>query len=238
MSAAPELIVALDTPTFADAKRVLDTLRDLPLLFKVGMEAFYAYGAEICAELQRRNATYFLDLKLNDIPRTVAAAIRPLVQPGARIIDVHALGGSEMMLAAIEAAEERAQELGIDAPEIFAVTILTSIAPEDLRELGLEGGPGENATRLAALARDARCTGVICSPQEVRDIKSFFGTEFKTLTPGIRPAGAALGDQKRVMTPGDARAAGSDYIVVGRPILEAPDMRAAAQAILADLVAA
>jgi orotidine-5'-phosphate decarboxylase len=233
-----ELIVALDTPTFADATRVLDSLRDMPLIYKVGMEAFYAYGKEICAELQRRNATYFLDLKLNDIPRTVAAAIRPLVQPGARIIDVHALGGSEMMMAAVEAAEERALQLGIDAPEIFAVTILTSIAPEDLRELGLQGGPGENAIRLAALARDARCAGVVCSPQEVRDLKSFFGTEFKTLTPGIRPAGASHGDQKRVMTPSDARDAGSDYIVVGRPILEAPDMRAAAEAILADLAPA
>jgi len=235
---SPEAIVALDVPTLADAKRVLDTLGDLPLIYKVGMEAYFSYGNEICAELQRRNATYFLDLKLNDIPRTVAAGIRALVQPGARIIDVHALGGSEMMMAAVEAAEERALELGIDPPEVFAVTILTSIAPEDLRELGLEGGPGENATRLAALARDARCTGVICSPQEVRDIKSFFGTEFKTLTPGIRPAGASHGDQKRVMTPAAAREAGSDYIVVGRPILEAPDMRAAAEAILSELLPA
>jgi orotidine-5'-phosphate decarboxylase len=233
---APELIVALDTPTFADAKAVLDQLDGLPLMYKVGMEAFCAYGNEIRAELQRRTATCFLDLKLNDIPRTVAASIRPLVQPGVRIIDVHALGGSEMMMAAVEAAEERALELGIDAPEIFAVTVLTSIAPEDLRELGLQGGPGENAIRLAALARDARCAGVICSPQEVRDLKSFFGTEFKTLTPGIRPSGASHGDQKRVMTPGDARDAGSDYVVVGRPILEAPDMRAAAQAILGELV--
>lgn len=233
-----ELIVALDTPTFADATRVLDQLRDMPLIYKVGMEAFYAYGKEICAELQRRNATYFLDLKLNDIPRTVAAAIRQIVQPGARIIDVHALGGSEMMMAAVEASEQRALELGIDPPEIFAVTILTSIAAEDLRELGLQGGPGENAIRLAALSRDARCTGVICSPQEVRDLKSFFGMEFKTLTPGIRPAGASHGDQRRVMTPSDARDAGSDYIVVGRPILEAPDMRAATEAILADLVPA
>ncbi|HEY1728980.1 MAG TPA: orotidine-5'-phosphate decarboxylase [Candidatus Baltobacteraceae bacterium] len=235
---APELIVALDTPTFADATAVLDRLDGLPLMYKVGMEAFFAYGDEIRAELLRRSATYFLDLKLNDIPRTVAAAIRQLVQPGARIIDVHALGGSEMMMAAVEAAEQRALELGIDPPEIFAVTVLTSIAPEDLRELGLQGGPGENATRLAALARDARCAGVICSPQEVRDLKSFFGTEFKALTPGIRPAGTSLGDQRRVMTPGDARAAGSDYIVVGRPILEAKDMREAAQAILAELVPA
>jgi len=234
----PELIVALDTPTFADAKGVLDRLEGLPLIYKVGMETYYGYGAEIGAELQRRNAAYFLDLKLHDIPRTVAAGIRALVQPGVRIINVHALGGNEMMQAAVEAAEHRAIDLGIDPPEIFAVTILTSIAPEDLRELGLHGGPGENATRLAALARDARCAGVICSPHEVRDLKSFFGAEFKTITPGIRPAGASLGDQKRVMTPGDAREAGTDYIVVGRPILEAKDMRSAAQAILAELVPA
>lgn len=234
----PELIVALDVPDFAGARRVMDTLDGLPLMYKVGLEAFCGYGNEIRSELERRNASYFLDLKLNDIPRTVAGAIRPLVRPGARIIDVMALGGSEMMQSAVEVAEERAAELGIDPPEIFAVTILTSIAPEDLRELGLSGGPGENAIRLAALARDARCTGVICSPQEVRDLKSFFGTEFKTLTPGVRPAGAPHGDQKRVMTPADARDAGSDYIVVGRPILEATDMRAAAQAILGELVPA
>lgn len=235
---APELIVALDVPDFEGARGVLAALDGLPLLYKVGLEAFCAYGEQILGELERRNATYFLDLKLNDIPRTVAGAIRSLVRPGARIIDVHALGGSEMMQAAVEAAEERAAGLGIDPPEIFAVTVLTSIAPEDLRELGLTGGPGENAIRLAALARDARCAGVICSPQEVRDLKSFFGAEFKTITPGVRPPGTAPGDQKRVMTPRDARDAGSDYIVVGRPILEAGDMRAAAQAILSELVPA
>jgi len=234
----PELIVALDVPDFDGAKRVFDALDNLPVTYKVGLEAFCAYGDEIRSELERRHAGYFLDLKLHDIPRTVAAAIRPLVRPGARIINVHALGGSAMMQAAVETAEERAAELGIDPPEIFAVTILTSIAPEDLRELGLSGGPGENAIRLAALARDARCAGVICSPQEVRDLKSFFGTEFKTITPGIRPSGAPHGDQKRLMTPADAREAGSDYIVVGRPILDAPDMRAAAQDILSELLPA
>jgi orotidine-5'-phosphate decarboxylase len=232
-----ELIVALDTPSFERARGVLDRLAGLRLMYKVGLEAFCGYGDEITSELERRNQTYFLDLKFNDIPNTVAGAMRAVVRPGARIIDVHALGGNEMMRAAIEAAEERAGELGIEPPEIFAVTILTSIAPEDLRELGLIGGPGENATRLAALARDAGCAGVICSPHEVKDLKSFFGVEFKTLTPGIRPAGAGYGDQRRVMTPAEARAAGSDYIVVGRPILEAADARAAAEGILAELAA-
>ena len=233
----PTLIVALDTPTFPDAMRVIDALAGAKLMYKVGLEAFCGYGRELIAELERREHPYFLDLKLHDIPRTVAASIRAAVQPNAKIIDVHALGGAEMMQAAVDAADERADELGIAPPEIFAVTVLTSLAIEDLRELGLSGGPGENATRLAALARDARCAGVVCSPHEVRSIKEFFGAPFKTLTPGIRPAGAAHGDQKRVMTPREAREAGSDYIVVGRPILEADDMRSAAHAILAELAA-
>ena len=233
----PELIVALDTPTFPDAMRVVDALAGLPLLFKVGSEAFCGYGNELVSELERRELQYFLDLKFNDIPRTVAASVRAVVRPGARIIDVHALGGNEMMQAAVEAAGERAGELGIEPPEVFAVTVLTSLAAEDLRELGLMGGPGENATRLAALARDARCSGVVCSPLEVKSLKEFFGTEFKALTPGIRPAGSSHGDQKRVMTPREARDAGSDYIVVGRPILEADNLRAAAEQILAELSA-
>lgn len=230
-----ELIVALDVASIENARRILGALDGLPLVYKVGLEAYCGYGPQIREELHRRGAGYFLDVKLHDIPRTVAAAMRGLVAPGVRIINVHALGGNEMMQAAVEAADARAHELGIEPPEIFAVTILTSIASEELRELGLHGGPGENAIRLAALARDARCAGVICSPREVADLKKFFGQDFKTLTPGIRPAGAAHGDQKRVMTPGEARDLGSDYIVVGRPILDAPDPRAATEAILAEL---
>lgn len=233
-----QLIVALDTPSFEDARRVLDALAGLPLMYKVGLEAFCSYGDEILDELERRDLKSFVDLKLNDIPNTVAGAVRALVRSGVRIIDVHALGGNEMMRAAIEAANERAGELGIEPPEIFAVTILTSIAAEDLGELGLVGGLGENATRLAALARDAGCPGVICSPREVKDLKSFFGSDLKTLTPGIRPAGFSHGDQRRVMTPAEARAVGSDYIVVGRPILQAGDVRSAAEEILGELVPA
>jgi orotidine-5'-phosphate decarboxylase len=148
---------------------------------------------------------------------------------------VHALGGGPMMSAAVEASEERALELGIEPPQIFAVTILTSIATEDLRELGLSGGPGENVIRLAALARDARCAGVICSPREVQDLKAFFGSEFAVLTPGIRPGGSAHGDQRRTATPREAVVAGADYIVVGRPITEANDPAAAASAVLAEM---
>jgi orotidine-5'-phosphate decarboxylase len=140
-----------------------------------------------------------------------------------------------MLLAAVAGAEARASQLGIEVPKIFAVTLLTSIAPEDLPELGLLGGPGENVMRLAALARDARCAGVVCSAHEVADLKSFFGHDFEALCPGIRPAGADRGDQKRVATPRSAIEAGADYLVVGRPIVEAPDPAAAASAILRDM---
>jgi orotidine-5'-phosphate decarboxylase len=229
------LVVALDVPTFERAQRLVDALDGIDVMFKVGYQALYGFGTALLPLLETRNLAYMLDVKLHDIPHTVHAAVHALVRPGTVLMTVHALGGADMLAAAVESAGERAAELGIAAPHILAVTVLTSIAPEDLNELGLQGGPGENAIRLAALARDARCSGVVCSVAEVADLKNFFGAEFETLCPGIRPGGAAHGDQKRVATPRDAREAGADYIVVGRPIIEDADPAAAAAAILADL---
>lgn len=231
------LIVAIDVPTFVQAKRLLDALAGVNVRFKVGYEALYGYGPELLALLDERGLGYMLDVKLHDIPRTVHAAVRALVRPGVELLTLHALGGNEMLAGAVEAAEERAAELGIAAPKLLAITILTSIGAEDLNELGLQGGPGENAIRLAALARDARCAGVVCSVGEVPDLKSFFGSAFIALCPGIRPGGSAHGDQRRIATPRDAHAAGADYIVVGRPIVEDDDPAAAASAILAELQA-
>lgn len=231
------LVIALDVPTFERAKRLVDALATLDVAFKVGYEAYYGYGSMLLPLLDAHDASYVLDLKLHDIPRTVHAAVRAVTRKGVRVLTVHALGGAEMLAAAVEAAEERAAELGIEPPGIFAVTLLTSIGAEDLGELGLVGGPGENAIRLAAHARDARCAGVVCSVGEVADLKAFFGSDFATLCPGIRPAGAAHGDQKRVATPRDARDAGADYIVVGRPIVEDADPAAAARTILDELEA-
>jgi len=230
-----QLIVALDVADADEAEKLVDGLYDLDVIVKIGLESLFGYPERILAYCESRDVRTFIDAKLHDIPRTVEAAIRQLVRPNAHIVNVHALGGLEMMRAAVDAANERASELGCTAPQIFAVTILTSIAPEDLLELGLHGGPGENATRLAALARDAGCAGVVCSAHEVRDLKSFFGDDFLTLTPGIRPSGAAHGDQKRVMTPAQAVAVGADYLVVGRPITQAPDPAAAARAILDEM---
>jgi orotidine-5'-phosphate decarboxylase len=231
------LVVAIDVPTIDGARRLIDSLADLDVMFKVGYEAFYGYGTELVPLLEARNAAYMLDLKLHDIPRTVHAGVRALVRPGVELLTVHALGGAEMLAAAAEAAEERAAELGISVPKVLAITILTSIGEEDLNELGLQGGAGENAIRLSALARDARCAGVVCSVAEVGDLKSYFGGEFLALCPGIRPGGSAHGDQRRIATPREASAAGADYIVVGRPIVEDNDPATAARAILADLVA-
>lgn len=234
----PTLIVALDVDDFAGAASLVERLAPLDVWFKVGYEPLYGYGDAIRAKLEALGANVFLDAKLHDIPRTVEAGVRALVRRGTRLISVHALGGNEMLQAAVAGARERADELGIEAPGIFAITLLTSIAPEDLGELGLAGGPGENVMRLAALARDARCAGVVCSPHEARDLKAYFGSDFSVLCPGIRPAGVSPGDQKRVATPQSAIAAGADYLVVGRPIVKAADPVAAARAILAEMDAA
>jgi orotidine-5'-phosphate decarboxylase len=230
-----QLIVALDVAHPDDAERLVDALYELDVILKIGLESLFGYPERILSYCEARDVRTFVDAKLHDIPRTVEAAIRQLVRPNVHIINVHALGGLEMMRAAVDGAGERARELGVTAPHVFAVTILTSIASEDLNELGLSGGPGENAIRLAALARDAGCSGVVCSAHEVGDLKRFFGEDFLALTPGIRPAGSAHGDQRRVMTPAQAVAAGADYLVVGRPITQAPDPAAAAAAILEEM---
>jgi orotidine-5'-phosphate decarboxylase len=233
--AMAQLIVALDVPDAEQAERLVDRLYELDVIVKIGLEALFGYPERILSYCEARDVRTFVDAKLHDIPRTVAAAVAHLVRPNVRLVNVHALGGLDMMRAAVDAAGERAAELGINPPHVFAVTLLTSIAPEDLNELGLQGGAGENAIRLAALARDAGCAGVVCSAHEVRDLKRFFGDDFLTLTPGIRPTGSAHADQKRVTTPAQAVAAGSDYLVVGRPIVQAEDPVGAVKAILEEM---
>ena len=229
------LVAALDVPTFVRAERLIEALAGCDVTFKVGYEALYGYGPQLLSVLEARGAAYMLDVKLHDIPRTVHAAVKALVRPGVSLLTVHALGGAEMLAAAVAAAAERAAELGITIPRVLAITVLTSHAPADLAALGLAGGTVENATRLAGLARGARCAGVVCSVSEVRALKAAFGNDFIALCPGIRPSGGAHGDQRRVATPRDARLAGADYIVVGRPIVEDNDPLAAAQAILTEL---
>jgi orotidine-5'-phosphate decarboxylase len=230
-----QLVVALDVDNADDAERLIDELYELDLIYKVGMESLYGYGERIFSYMEARDVRHFIDAKVHDIPRTAAAAITQLVRYGTHIINVHALGGSEMMRDAVDAANARADELGMTRPHVFAVTILTSMGAGDLLDVGLGGDAAENAMRLARLAKHAGCSGVVCSPHESRDIKTVLGSDFLTLTPGIRPAGAAQGDQKRVTTPADAVRAGADYLVVGRPITKAPDALTAARAILDEM---
>lgn len=230
-----QLVVALDVQEPDDAERLIDELYELDLIYKVGMEPLYGYGERIFSYMEARDVRHFIDAKLHDIPRTVAAAVKQLVRYGTHIINIHALGGTEMMRAAVEAANQRADELGMTRPHVLAVTILTSMGERDLLDIGLGGDPLENAVRLARLAKGAGCSGVVCSPHESQDIKGILGRDFITLTPGIRPAGAEHGDQKRVTTPAAAVRAGADYLVVGRPITQAPDALAAARAILDEM---
>ncbi len=226
---AARLVVALDVAQAEQAERIVDDLYELDLIYKVGMEPLYGYGERIFSHMQARDVRHFIDAKLHDIPRTVAAGIKQLVRHGTHIVNVHALGGTEMMRAAVEATRARAGELDCSPPHVFAVTILTSMGERDLSAVGLSGTPEQAAIRLAALARDAGCSGVVCSAHEVAGIKRALGSQFLTLTPGIRPAHADRGDQKRVTTAAQAVAAGSDYVVVGRPITQAPDPLAAAR---------
>jgi orotidine-5'-phosphate decarboxylase len=228
-------VVALDVPTPEQAERLIDELYDFDLIYKVGMESLYGYGDRIFSYMEARDVRHFIDAKVHDIPRTVAAAVKQLVRHNTHIINVHALGGTEMMKAAVEAAQERAGELGMTPPHVFAVTVLTSMSQADLLDVGLGGDAVDNAMRLARLAHDAGCGGVVCSAHEVVDVKGVLGRNFLTLTPGIRPAGEMHGDQKRVTTPADAVRVGADYLVVGRPITQAVDPAAAAEAILADM---
>jgi orotidine-5'-phosphate decarboxylase len=234
---ATRLIVAIDVPQFERAAKLVDLLAPLDVVFKIGYEALYGYAEAIRPVLEAAGAQYMLDVKLHDIPRTVEAAVHALVRPGVRLLTVHALGSGAMLRAAVDAAHERAAELRIAAPEILAITLLTSIGAGQINELGLQGGAGENVIRLAALARDARCSGVVCSVQEVAELKSFLGANFLALTPGIRPTGTSHGDQARVATPHAAQAAGADYIVVGRPIVGDADPYNAARFILDELAA-
>jgi orotidine-5'-phosphate decarboxylase len=228
MDPKDRLIVALDVPAAAQAEALVERLSGRVGMFKVGSQLFTAAGPEFVRRLVARGERVFLDLKFHDIPNTVAHAVEAAVQLGVSLVDVHALGGR----AAIEAATRAA----LNSPaHVLAITILTSHDQGTLGELGLAGPVPDAVRRLAHLAYEAGADGVVASPQEVALIREVCGPGFVVVTPGIRPAGAALGDQSRVATPAAAVAAGADFIVVGRPITAADDPAAAADAIVAEL---
>lgn len=220
------LIAALDTPSRGDADALMGRLGGVPSWCKLGLELFCAEGPAIVADYVARGHRVMLDLKLHDIPETVARATARVAALGAGLLTVHAGGGRAMLEAAVRAA---------GATRVLAVTVLTSLDEADLVAIGAQGPVRELVLRRAELAREAGCAGVVASPHEITALRERLPGDFLIVTPGVRPAGAAVGDQKRVMTPREARHAGADLVVVGRPLRDAADPAAAASAIVAEL---
>jgi len=233
---SPAVIVALDVEERGRALDLVETLLPRVRLFKVGSRLFTAEGPTFIRELAARGASVFLDLKFHDIPATVEGSVRAATAMGVMMMTVHASGGVAMMAAAAKAAADEAKRRGLERPLIVGVTVLTSLSREDLAGLcASDVDLGALVLGLASRAREAGLDGVVASVEEAASIKRALGTGFAVVTPGIRPAGADLGDQKRVATPAAAAASGSDFIVVGRPIIEAPSPLEAADAIIAEL---
>jgi orotidine-5'-phosphate decarboxylase len=228
MQPRERLIVALDVPDAAGARTLVDQLAGHVGLFKVGSQLFTAAGPDLVREIVARGERVFLDLKYHDIPNTVAGAVASASRLGVTLLDVHGLGGRAMMEAA---AGARAGE----RPLLLAITVLTSHDEAALGEIGLAGPIAAAVPRLARLAAASGLDGVVASPHEVGLVRAACGPGFRIVTPGIRPAGAAKGDQARLATPSAALAAGADYLVVGRPITEAAVPAAAADAIVAEM---
>ena len=229
------VFAALDTTDLARARQLAGLVAPHVGGLKLGLEFFLAQGLANTAEVAG-STPLFLDLKLHDIPNTVAGAVRAIAALKPEFLTVHAAGGPAMLRAAVDEAAEAAGRTG-HRVKLLGVTVLTSLDDGDLDAVGQRGPAADQVRRLALLARTCGLDGVICSPYEVAGLRAELGPDFQLVVPGIRPAGAALGDQKRVMGPREAVAAGASRLVIGRPITDAPDPAAAARAIAAELVA-
>ena len=218
------IIVALDVPTFDKACELMDQLGENAKALKVGSQLFTSVGPDMIREIKRRDKKLFLDLKFHDIPNTVARASEVATELGVDMFNVHISGGLEMMRAAAEATKSKATELGIEKPIILGVTILTSIDAPTLQEVfGSSKDLEEQIVHMARLAQRAGLDGVVASPREIGPIRAACGSDFVIVTPGVRPEWASHDDQKRTMTPVEALTAGASYVVIGRPIRQAPE---------------
>ncbi|PNH89642.1 orotidine-5'-phosphate decarboxylase [Vibrio diazotrophicus] len=226
-----KVIVALDYDNQADALAFVSRIDPTSCRLKVGKEMFTLFGPDFVRELHKRGFSVFLDLKFHDIPNTCSKAVKAAAELGVWMVNVHASGGERMMAASREILEP----YGKDRPLLIGVTVLTSMEQSDLAGIGLDVKPQEQVMRLATLTKNAGLDGVVCSAQESQMLKQSLGKEFKLVTPGIRPAGADVGDQRRIMTPYEAVQAGSDYLVIGRPITQATDPAAVLAEINASL---
>jgi len=228
----PELVIALDEPTFERASALVAKTRSQVAWYKVGYQAYYGYGERIIAQLRDAGKSLFLDLKLHDIPTTVAAGVRAAATTGASLLTLHASGGRAMMEAAAKARDEVSDKSRL---RLLAVTVLTSMGSSDLREIGVDRESDALVPIRARLAASSGIDGVVCAVAEAQAVREATRKDFVVLCPGIRPAGASDGDQRRVATPTDAARAGADFIVVGRPITQATDPGEAAYAITREI---
>lgn len=226
----PKIIVALDYPDAASALALVHRLQPELCRLKVGKELFTAAGPQLIEQLQQRGFEVFLDLKFHDIPNTTAQACKAAAALGIWMVNVHALGGKRMLEAAREALANVESR-----PKLIAVTVLTSMAQDDLQGIGISESPAQMVSRLAQLAHDSGLDGVVCSAQEASILRQQCGKDFCLVTPGIRPANAAANDQSRIMTPRAALESGASYLVIGRPITQAPDPLQALQEISQDM---
>ncbi len=224
------LIVALDVSSAAHARQIVQSIGDGATTYKIGKQLFTAEGPQLVRELIASGRKVFLDLKYHDIPNTVGAAVRSAGELGVAMLTVHASGGSKMLKSAAEAAAQSPAQ-----PMVLAVTVLTSLSDDDLPEIGVSGTVLAQVLRLGTLARKAGCGGLVASAREARELRRELGQDFAIVTPGVRPAGSADGDQARVVTPRAAIAAGATHLVVGRPILESAYPPKAVADILADI---
>ncbi len=229
-SSRDRLIVALDVSSASQARQIVTSLGESVSFYKVGMQLYTAEGPDLARELIASGKKIFLDLKYHDIPNTVASAVREAGKLGVSLLTVHAAGGSKMLHAAMDAAKE-----SNPAMSVVAVTVLTSMDEADLNQVGVPGSMEHQVVSLTALALQSGCHGVVSSAREVRALRASFGNEFLVVTPGVRPAGAAHGDQARVVTPTEAFAAGASHIVVGRPITAASNPPQEAERILQEI---
>ena len=232
-----QLLIALDVNTGTDARALVDRLRGIAVGFKVGSRLFTSHGPSIVEELADRGDRVFLDLKFHDIPTTVAGAVAAATRLGAWMINVHASGGSAMMRAAREAANQEAARLSRPAPILVAVTMLTRLDQQMVAEIAIKEAVAIQVERLAALTQAAGLDGVVAAPQEIARVRARCGNQFAIVTPGIRGQTGVPGvsdDQSRTMGAAEALAAGASYLVVGRPIIAATDPRAAAERLVAE----
>lgn len=237
MSITDQIIVPLDVPTEAEAIALVEKLPQVTF-WKVGLELFVSSGAEILTTLRQRQKRIFLDLKLHDIPNTVAGASRAAAGYGVDLLTIHAAAGKDVLCGACTAAQEGAKEAGVSPPKLIAITLLTSISSRQLAfELKIPLELPEYALQMALLAKDSGLDGAVCSPQEVEQLRQTCGDDFLLVCPGVRPSWAEAGDQKRSLTPSQAIKAGANYLVIGRPITAAADPQSAWHRICDELAA-